>query len=973
MSFLDKLTERVGGFLDEVFLPEDVARSLDKASRAIQREDYKYALEILARTQREQPGFHRTQHLLGLCHFHREHFEQAITCFDRAIELREVAVSHFYAGLSAEQLGRHHEAQVHFQRALELSDGDDLHFDLLFGLGRVYLAQSRPDKAARELKKARKLMPDQPEATVALARALLGRARVAEARKLLESRAARDAGLPALVLRGQLEEREGRPSHALEAYQAALEEAPDDADALVGAARASLQAGKPHQANDYLVKALEVGDDDLKSEIHALLGRVSEATGDRETALGCYDAALAADAHRPEALLGAGRVLLDLGRAEEASQRFRRVLSAGGKDDDHHRRARLGLAEANLETGDLGGARRLLDEVIQAEDAHQGRALHLLGRVALESGDAAEAVVAFQEALHAHDGEPDPGIEEELHRALGQLTPDWHLPDTLDDSTDLRALLDQVRDFLRSDPRVDQFLPRVQQMHTALNSPLSIAIVGEFNAGKSTLLNALIGEEVVPMGVLPTTAHTCFIQYGPRKAARVVGKDGEVNEVTLEEAKRQMKTDADDIDHLEFLYPHPELRSVEFWDTPGFNALEDAHEETASEALEEAEAILWVLDANQALTQTEFELIESIPDGDERLLVLLNKVDRFGPPEARQASIDELVEYVEENAAGRIAGSFPMSAIEALEARTDPDEADPKTLDASGFEPFRDFLESRIIERSGRIKTLEISRQLHSLIEDLQSFRSGLVDGYAMLATQTAEMRSWLEQMADERPEQRARKQARTLEDRFDFVLTGIEREIREALQSRGTWLTRRVLSEEDKQFILDLLAERLADVLERSRQQVLGDVGELESMVAQRVGPIVQNLPLVDARALNRRVEGFFDETRVLKLLLEERVYGQLRAKAMGQIEVAGRQALEEIRSSDEEGGPAWKAALRRLLPDTRSHLRRELAGWYGEFFLAACRFSDRVQRDLQLLKLETEHRLDLADLAELAGLENC
>lgn len=969
MSFLDKLSERVGGFLDEVFLPEDVAHSLHKASQAMQREDYDAALRILYRTHAEHPDFHRTHHMIGMCHFHQEKFDEALSAFDRAIEQREEAVSHLYAGLSAEQLGHAHEAQVHFRRGLELSDADELKFDLLFGLGRAYLAQSRADKAVRELKKAVKDRPDQSEAAVLLARALLQRGKLDEAREVLESPAARSAGQPALILRGEIEEARGQNKQAREAYEKALEWEPDHLSALVGASRTSLALGDHRHANEYLLRALEGADDERLPEIHTLLGQVNEAVENEQRALECYRNALHLDTRRPQAHLGAGQILLARGDVDTAREHFQAVLESVTDDPPTRRKAMVGWAQTNLAGGDLAGARRLIDEVLQEVDEPSPEALHLLGRVALESGDAAEAVVAFEEAMRAAGERRVDMVENDLRRALDELTFDWKLPDRLDDSTDVVEVLRQLRDFVASDPRIDGFAPRVQQMLATLNAPLSVAIVGEFNAGKSTLLNALIGEEVVPMGVLPTTAHTCFIQYGPRKAARVVRKDGEVVEVNLEEAKRQMKTDAEGIDHLEYVYPHPDLRSVEFWDTPGFNALQDAHEETASRALEEAEAILWVLDANQALSHSEFELIENVPDGRERLLVLLNKIDRLGPADSRAPQVKELVDYIDENAGGRIAGSFPMTAKEALAQRTQPEgERDEAALSQTGFTEFRTFLESRIIERSGRIKTLEIARQLRDLVANLTDFQRDLVDKYEELGNEAVALRGWLDELSEERPEKRAKKEARALEDRFDFVLTGIEREIREALKSRGTWLTRKVLSEEDQTFILDLLSERLDDVLDRSRQQILADIDELEGEVAQRVGPIIQALPLGEARAMNRRLEGFFDETRMLKLLLEERVYGQLRARATGQIEVAGQRALEEIRNSGQEQGPAWRASLRRLLPDTRTHLNRELAAWYREFFLAACRFSDRVQRDLHLLKLEAEHHFDVSALHQMA-----
>jgi small GTP-binding protein len=840
----------------------------------------------------------------------------------------------------------------------------------------------------RELKKAVKRWPKQSLAAVTLAQALLERSKLEEAREVLEGLAAKGGGvatdLAVAVLRGELEEAEGRHQEAKLAYEQALDNEPDDQTALIGAARASLAIGDHLQANEYLLRALDSADEDKLPEIHALLGQTNEAADNRERALECFHTSLELDPRRAQAHLGAGRLLLD-DHPDQARAHFQAVADAGSADAYLRREALVGLARTNLVAGDLAGARRLADEVIQDDENPAADVLHLLGRIAYASGDPAEAVVAFEEAVRAAGDrvakeEHPEGLEADLRAALGDLTFDWQLPAKLADSTDVVDVLRQLRDFVASDPHVDHFASRVQQMLATLNSPLSIAIVGEFNAGKSTLLNALIGEEVVPMGVLPTTAHTCFIQYGPRKAARVVRKDGQVREVNLDEAKRQMKTDAKDIDHLEFVYPHPDLRSVEFWDTPGFNALEDAHEETAQKALDDAEAILWVLDANQALSHSEFELIEAIPNGSERLLVLLNKVDRLGPPGERDAQVQELLDYVQDNAAGRIAGCFAMSAKEALEVCTAADPDDPlvdEGLAESGFSQFRDFLDSRIIERSGRIKTLEISRQLGDVTRDIEAFQAELVSKYETLGEEAASLTGWLDELSHERagesPDQaRAKQEARALEDRFDFVLTGIEREIRETIRSRSSWLpksmlSRKTLSEEDTTFVLDLLSERLEDVLARSRQTILADVDELEGAVAQRIGPIIQQLPLGDARAMNRRLEGFFDETRMLELLLEERVYGQLRARAIGQIEAAGRDALEQIRDSGQEGGPAWKSALRRLLPDTRGHLSRELTNWYREFFLATHRFSDRVQRDLHLLKLEAEHRFDVSALTRL------
>lgn len=1045
MSFLDKigldrigldtLGERVGGFFDEVFLPEEVAQSLHNASRAMERSDYRAALQILFRIHAQDPTFHRTHHMIGLCYFHLDEFSKALAAFEQAIATRDETVSHLYAALSAEQLAGLkyapqpnaaepdaapspitpsmradylHQAQTHFRRGLEDGGGENLSFDLLFGLGRVYLARGRADRAERELRKATRDRPDRPEAALILARALIARAKLDEARQVLDKPAVREFGAGASVLRGEVEEASGHLKAAQSAYENAIQ-AIDEVSgagqtqpdmlqsnaelnirhALVGAGRTSLALGDASRANRLLLQAMTAGDGADMAEIHVLLGESNAAIQNDSRALECYQRALeledSADEFKTRAHLGIGQMLLhgDAAKPDNARQNqsarvhFQAVLDAVEGDSAAASKAQQGLARAYLNDGDIGSARRLIDAAIRHSEAPSQAMLHLLGQVALQSGDAAEAVVAFEEALRAktdaNNGRTN-AIQAALQQALEQMTFDWQLPDAIRDSGALSEVLRQVREFVTKDRRTLEFAPKVQQLVEDLDAPLSVALVGEFNAGKSTILNTLIGEEVVPMGVLPTTAHLGIVQYGPRKAARIVQHDGRIREANLAEVKAQMKQNADEIEHLEFLYPHPALRSVEFWDTPGFNALDDAHEDTANRALSNADALVWVLDANQALSQSEFDQIDTIPDGKDRLLVLLNKIDRLGDTNARKEPVQELCDYIETNAAGRMAGCFPLSAKDAFALRVKPQDKgsqtpieDESAFEETGFPAFKSFLESQIVERSTHIKTLEITRKLAALLEEIAGSQHTLSQNYAALDAESTEIEKWLARLQKKHPEERAISEARALEDRFDFVLTGLERELHEAIKSQGNFLARsglakKSLAQEDRDFILELLAERIEDILRRSRQHVLADIDEIENRVAQQIGAIIAQLPLVDSRALKRRLDGFFDETRVLKLLLGERVYGQLSAQTAGRIDAAGRGALDDIRPGSGDGS-VWKRALRRLMPDARGHLSTELAAWYEEFFLAARRFSDSVQRDLHLLKLEADYRFDVSE----------
>src|SRR6185436_3202358 len=86
---------------------------------------------------------------------------------------------------------------------------------------------------------------------------------------------------------------------------------------------------------------------------------------------------------------------------------------------------------------------------------------------------------------------------------------------------DWPRLLRALRDLSRELDRLD-VLGRVEALAVERERPLRVAIVGEFNAGKSTFINALLGEDVAPTGVLPTTATLHWVAWAPDAFARVV-------------------------------------------------------------------------------------------------------------------------------------------------------------------------------------------------------------------------------------------------------------------------------------------------------------------------------------------------------------------------------------------------------------------------------------------------------------------
>jgi tetratricopeptide (TPR) repeat protein/GTP-binding protein EngB required for normal cell division len=951
MSIFDKLTNRVGQVLDEVTMPDDARRSHDRAARAMERGEFETGLETLRRSLVRYPNIARTHVLIGMCHMERDEWQEARDALLRGIDLRATGSVHLYAAISAEKLGLYREALAHLQQARASRDFADDALELSRLLGRIYLGLHRPDRAVKELEKVAAAAPNDDEVALDLVDALIQKGAVADAAEVFADRPGLSESTPrARTFYARIQERLEDPSSARAAWEAVLLVAPNSREARLGAARTALLADDTHAADRHLdaLGDLPAGTD--REEADVLRARSAFLKGDYEKARRAWETAAEANSARLDARVGAAEAALELDDIDAASAHFEGVVDQH-PGDPHEVSALRGLAEIRLRHGDLTGARHLLDEASRLASRPSAAVSSTLGRVALAAGDPVEAAAAFQ---MAHDYAASTAAAErhaaDRDAALERVRPEWELPTHLDDPLGLTDLLEQLHRYVAADPRLTDFEAPIRDLVRAMDRPLSLAIVGEFNAGKSTLLNAIVGEDVLPMGVLPTTAHTGILHWGPRKAARIVDLDGEAAEVTFAEAREQMKTNADAIDRIEITYPHPMLRVVRFWDTPGFNALDERHEDVASRALADAEAILWVMDANQVLSDTELDKIEGLRGGDERLLVVINKIDRLGPPGARDAAVDELVAYVEDEIGDLIAGVFPLSAKQAFEGD-----------DAQGFGEFRDFLDERIVQRAGRIKVGEAHRRLEAIMLTLDAFQKGLVGKFQRLADEVSEVGDWLETAAESGPPANVDRHVEMLEDRVNFVLEVVEREIAESLKPTGGIIGGLQLAEDDRPFVLQLLRERLVEVMERSRHRILSEVVELEQELAERLDPIMRGLHLSDRRALARRLEGFYDETRLLRLLFDERLFGALAARTEGRIDAGGARALAEI-----EGAPQnrtiWRQQLQALVPPIGEGFAGELRAWYDDYFEAAGRFIDRTRRDLQLLQLDAENRYDVS-----------
>jgi small GTP-binding protein len=259
---------------------------------------------------------------------------------------------------------------------------------------------------------------------------------------------------------------------------------------------------------------------------------------------------------------------------------------------------------------------------------------------------------------------------------------------------------------------------RVGDLAILRTRPVRVAILGEFNAGKSTFINALMGEDVAPTGVLPTTATLHHLRYAPDPFARVVFGEGHepperiVSTGDLRSTLRGLASD--DVRRVEILLPLESLTRIEVLDTPGFNAPDVRHAKAAREAFEEADYALFLLDATQALKQTEKSVLDEAKQAGLPLQILVNKVDRLSVAD-RARVMDLVVSSLSDLGITSQAPPLALSARLALAGKL----GDAEALEASGWPDVQRLLDETLVARSASLKERALRRRAHALTNQL--------------------------------------------------------------------------------------------------------------------------------------------------------------------------------------------------------------------------------------------------------------
>ncbi len=201
-----------------------------------------------------------------------------------------------------------------------------------------------------------------------------------------------------------------------------------------------------------------------------------------------------------------------------------------------------------------------------------------------------------------------------------------------------------------------------------------LVIVGEFNAGKSAFINALLGQSVLKEGVTPTTSQINVLKHG------------EVSRRQVQEA------------HLHILIEPVEiLRQINIVDTPGTNAIIQEHQTITEEFVPRADLVLFITSADRPFTESERSFMSQIKAWGKKVVIVINKIDILETAD----DLNQVVNFVRDNGAALLGvratpDIFPVSAKRAIRAK----QGDPAQWNDSRFEPLERYIHDTLDETS---------------------------------------------------------------------------------------------------------------------------------------------------------------------------------------------------------------------------------------------------------------------------------
>jgi len=254
--------------------------------------------------------------------------------------------------------------------------------------------------------------------------------------------------------------------------------------------------------------------------------------------------------------------------------------------------------------------------------------------------------------------------------------------------------------------------------------PLLVVVMGEFKTGKSTFINALLGEDCLKSDVTPATAVVTMLKYGETSDLIAHFRDGReerysMDKLDLLSAEGDLEGEElrSKISYLELYLSNPILKEITIVDTPGLNADKPLHSAATKEFIHRADLVLWIFSYAQAASKTEIAEIKNLGE-HLKPLGIVNRIDEI---DCEEDSVDKIIGELKKRMNTLVSHLIGVSAFQAREAQR---TYNLKLLQESRWEEFKTLFAEELLNKCDLRKIKCILLKLKNIIKQIDIYIS---------------------------------------------------------------------------------------------------------------------------------------------------------------------------------------------------------------------------------------------------------
>ena len=213
---------------------------------------------------------------------------------------------------------------------------------------------------------------------------------------------------------------------------------------------------------------------------------------------------------------------------------------------------------------------------------------------------------------------------------------------------------------------------RLKSLSRRASEPMKLAVSGLFSSGKSTFLNAMLSDDILPSGFSPITSKITYLRYGNEPRLEITYRDGREEFAAIENIEKYVSQQSENIikniDLITLYFPAEILKKIIFVDTPGFNSPNKMDDNTTDEIMKHVDGIIWLTMISNAGKKSEIEILEKyFRQYSQKSICIVNHKDEIDDDDEVNEFIIELKE--DTNFSKYFSDIIPISALQALESR----------------------------------------------------------------------------------------------------------------------------------------------------------------------------------------------------------------------------------------------------------------------------------------------------------------